>query len=132
MTGQEDVFQVPLRWSSLSTHQNHTQKACKISNFARSSITNRPVTAMNVDAFLIWFSNISLVVSLVILIWCGLTVAIKSRRDKEWLKTYVPTLGREISVTAIRSWLTLAEVEKRQADCATRSRRRPDGNSLVR
>ena len=85
---------------------------------------------MDGDVLLLWFCRLSLIISTVILVWCGLTVAIKSRQDKEWLKTYVPTLGKEINVTAIRSLLTPPGVEIRQSEPPAKAPPKKEGEPV--
>ena len=98
----------------------------------RNNSIARSVAAMDVDALVPLFCKILLGVSFVILVWCGLTVAIKSRRDKDWAKTYVPTLGKKIDVTTVRSWLTLAELDRRDLERANRSEPSTKSNPRVR
>ncbi len=69
---------------------------------------------MEIDEIIAKASWALLLVCSAFLLWCGVTVAIKSRKEKKWLETYVPTLGRNLDARKISSWLTLGEVERRR------------------
>jgi len=67
---------------------------------------------MELESALLWFSRISLVFWIGVLIWCGVTTAKKHQKEKEWLSQYVPTLQSDIRETEIKSWITLDEFER--------------------
>jgi len=67
---------------------------------------------MELESALLWFSRISLVFWVGVLIWCGVTIASKHHKEKKWLSQYVPTLLGDIRETEIKSWITLAEFER--------------------
>ncbi len=67
---------------------------------------------MDLESALLWFSRISLFFWIGVLIWCGVSVARKTKKEKEWLSQYVPTLQSQIRENEIQSWVTLDEVER--------------------
>jgi hypothetical protein len=67
---------------------------------------------MELESALLWFSRISLVFWIGVLVWCGVTIARKHQKEKEWLSRYVPTLHSDIRETEIKSWITLDELER--------------------
>ncbi len=67
---------------------------------------------MELESALLWFSRISLFFWIGVLIWCGVSVARKSKKEKDWLSQYVPTLQSQIRETEIQSWVTLDEFDR--------------------
>jgi hypothetical protein len=79
---------------------------------------------MELDSILLWFSYLSLVFWSGVLIWCVATIVIRQKKEKEWLKHYVPTLQSDIAEPEIHSWLTLTQVEMTKEDLAGKRRAR--------
>ena len=67
---------------------------------------------MELESTLLWFSRISFVFWIGVLIWCGVSIAKKYQKEKEWLSQYVPTLQSDIKETEIKSWITLDVFER--------------------
>ncbi len=82
---------------------------------------------MELESALLWFSRISLFFWIGILIWCGVSVARKTKKEKEWLSQYVPTLQSQIRETEIQSWVTLDEVERLREEAPSERRVRKKG-----
>ena len=51
---------------------------------------------MEIEDILLWSSWISIVIWGAVLVWCVASLVIKSRRERQWLDKYVPTLQREL------------------------------------
>lgn len=67
---------------------------------------------MEIEEILIWTSRISLVFWSVVLIWCVISIALRVKKEREWLRHYVPTLEGDLKETDIRSWTTLNEFQR--------------------
>jgi len=70
---------------------------------------------MEGEDILLWSSWISAVIWGAVLVWCVASIVIKSRREREWLDKYVPTLQSELDETSVTSWDTLQELQRKKA-----------------
>jgi len=70
---------------------------------------------MEIEDILLWISRISVVIWGAVLVWCVASLVIKSRRERQWLDKYVPTLQRELDETSVASWDTLQEIQRKKA-----------------
>jgi hypothetical protein len=86
---------------------------------------------MEIDEILIWGSRLSLVFWIGILAWCGGSLYVKAKREREWLEQYKPTLESQINEKDVRSYVTLLELEqKKEQREAPRKRRQSESAAL--
>jgi hypothetical protein len=79
---------------------------------------------MELESALLWFSRISLIFWIGVLIWCGVSIARKHKKEKEWLSQYMPTLQGNLRETEIKSWVTLDELERLREEAPSERRAR--------
>ena len=86
---------------------------------------------MELESALLWFSRISLVFWIGVLVWCVVSIVRKKRKEEEWLSQYMPTLQSNLRENEIKSWVTLDEFErlKEEAPSERRVRRRARARS---
>jgi hypothetical protein len=71
---------------------------------------------MEFEEILIWASRVSLVVWTGVLIWCGTSIVLKTKKERDWLNQYVPTLEGDLTESEIHSWATMTQFEDLRDD----------------